>query len=195
VTGPIARSIGDAIGLGTTALTVWNLAKSPVMLVVVVGLVTLLYHATPNVRHPRLRVLSVGAVIAILTWLLSSAAFGLYVAHFASYNKTYGSLAGVIVFLLWLWITNLALLFGAEVDAERERSQELQAGMPAEEQLQLPPRDTRAVEKRQRKRVQRIRAGRRLRLRRQPGREPGLEHELEHELETEPRATRTGEES
>ena len=88
-----------------------------------------------------------GSVIAIATWILASAAFGFYVANFSSYNKTYGSLAGVVVFLLWLWITNLALLFGAELDAELERGRQLQAGIEAEEQLQLPPRDTRNIEK------------------------------------------------
>ena len=132
LTGPAAQAVGDAIGLGSTAVTIWNIAKWPVLLAVVVLIVALLYYATPNVKQPKFRWISVGAVVAILTWLLASAAFGLYVANFSSYNKTYGSLAGVIVFLLWLWITNLALLFGAELDAELERGRELQAGMPAE---------------------------------------------------------------
>ena len=133
LTGPAAQAVGDAIGLGSTVVTVWNIAKWPVLLAVVVLIVALLYYATPNVKQPKFRWISVGAVVAILTWVLASAAFGFYVANFSSYNKTYGSLAGVIVFLLWLWITNLALLFGAELDAELERGRELQAGMPAEE--------------------------------------------------------------
>jgi membrane protein len=163
VTGPLARSVGDVIGLGEGAVTAWNIAKWPVMLAIVVVLVAVLYYATPNIRQPKFRWVSVGAAIAIVVWLLASAAFGFYVAHFGSYNKTYGSLAGVIVFLLWLWLTNLALLFGAEVDAELERSRELQAGIEAEETLQLPPRDTRASNARAEKLKERVAEGRRLR--------------------------------
>ena len=163
VTGPAAKAVGDAVGLGSTAVTVWNIAKWPVMLVVVIGIVALLYYATPNVKQPRFRWISVGAAVAIVVWILASAAFGLYVATFASYDKTYGSLAGVVVFLLWLWLTNLALLFGAELDCELERGRELQAGLPAEESLQLPPRDTRTSRKQERKREQDIARGRELR--------------------------------
>ena len=163
VTGPAAKAVGDAIGLGSTAVMVWNIAKWPVMLLVVIGIVALLYYATPNVKQPRFRWISVGAAVAIVVWILASAAFGLYVATFASYDKTYGSLAGVVVFLLWLWLTNLALLFGAELDCELERGRELQAGLPAEESLQLPPRDTRNARKQARKREQDIARGRELR--------------------------------
>jgi membrane protein len=163
VSGPVAESVGRVLGLGGSVVTVWNLAKWPVILLIVVLLVGMLYQATPNVRQPRFRWLSVGAAIAILTWILASAAFGLYVANFGSYNKTYGSLAGVVVFLLWLWLTNLALLFGAEVDAELERSRQLQSGIEAEETLQLPPRDTRVSEKKARKREEQVAQGRRLR--------------------------------
>jgi membrane protein len=111
---------------------------------VVVSLIfSLLYYATPNVRQPRFRWFTVGAVIALVVWVLASLGFALYVSHFSSYNKTYGSLAAVIVFLMWLWISNLALLFGAEVDAELERERELAAGIPhADQTIQLPPRDT-----------------------------------------------------
>ena len=122
-----------------------------------------LYYATPNVKQPRFRWISVGAGLAIVVWILASAAFGLYVANFGSYNKTYGSLAGVIILLLWLWLTNLALLFGAEVDAEMERSRQLQAGIEAEETLQLPPRDTRRSEKEAAKLEAQIDQGRDLR--------------------------------
>lgn len=142
LTGPAAQAVGDAIGIGSTALTIWNIAKWPVMLAVVVVIVALLYYATPNVKQPKFRWISIGALVAIVVWVAASAAFGFYVANFASYDKTYGSLAGVIGFLLWLWITNLALLFGAELDAELERGRELQAGLPAEEVIQLPARDT-----------------------------------------------------
>jgi membrane protein len=163
VTGPAAQAVGDAIGVGSTAVTVWNIAKWPVMLVVVIVIVALLYYVTPNIRQPKFRWISVGACLAIVTWIVASFAFGLYVANFSSYNKTYGSLAGVAVFLLWLWITNLALLFGAELDAELERGRELQAGLPAEDQLQAPPRDTRASDKAERVRQDDIERARTLR--------------------------------
>ena len=163
VTGPLAQSVGDTIGLGKGAVTAWNIAKWPVMLAIVVVLVAMLYHATPNVRQPRFRWMSVGAAIAILVWVVASVAFGFYVASFGSYNKTYGSLAGVVVFLLWLWLTNLALLFGAEVDSELERSRELVAGIEAERTLQLPPRDTKVSEKKAQKLREHEQEGRELR--------------------------------
>ncbi|WP_243060672.1 YihY/virulence factor BrkB family protein [Nocardioides sp. SR21] len=163
LTGPAAQAVGDAIGLGDTTVTVWNIAKWPVLLAVVILIVALLYYATPNVRQPRFRWVSVGAVVAIVTWVAASVGFGFYVAGFASYDRTYGSLAGIVVFLLWLWITNLALLFGAELDAELERGRQLQAGFPAEEVLQLPPRNTRQIEKAERKEQKDIERGRRLR--------------------------------
>jgi membrane protein len=147
ISGPVAEVIGGYIGAGSTAVTVWNIARWPVLLCLVILGVALLYHSSPNVEQPRFRWLSVGAAIAIVVWVLASLGFGIYVANFGSYNKTLGALAGVIVFLLWLWITNLALLFGAEVDAELERGRQLQAGIPAETDLQLPLRDTSAIEK------------------------------------------------
>ena len=163
ITGPAAEAVGDAIGLGSTVVTVWNIAKWPVMLLVVMLIVGLLYYATPNVKQPKFRWISVGAAVAIVVWIIASALFGFYVANFSSYDKTYGSLAGVIVFLLWLWITNLALLFGGELDAELERGRELQAGMPAEEEIQLPPRDTRKIDKAEAKEREDVLRGRRLR--------------------------------
>jgi membrane protein len=163
LTGPAAEAVGNAIGLGSAAVTVWSIAKWPVLLAVVVVLVALLYYATPNVRQPKFKWISVGAVVAIVVWALASAAFGFYVANFSSYDQTYGSLAGVIAFLLWLWITNLALLFGAELDAELERGRQLQAGIAAEEELQLPPRDTRKSDKAAAKEREDVERGRRLR--------------------------------
>ena len=164
LTGPAAKAVGNAIGLGSTVVTVWNIAKWPVLLAIVVLIVALLYYATPNVKQPKFRWISVGAIVAILSWVVASALFGFYVANFSSYNKTYGSLAGIIVFLLWLWITNLALLFGAELDAELERGRELQAGMPAEEVIQLPARDTRKSDKAAKKNRKDVERGRALRL-------------------------------
>ncbi len=164
VSGPLADAIGDVVGLGDLATTIWGIVKWPVMLGIVVVMVAVLYYATPNVRQPKFRWVSVGAAVAILVWVLASVAFGFYVSHFGSYNKTYGSLAGIIVFLLWLWITNLALLFGAEVDAELERARQLQSGIEAEETLQLPPRDTRNSDKAEEKLEKKVAEGRRLRL-------------------------------
>jgi membrane protein len=165
ISGPVTSATGDAIGVGSTVQTVFSVVKWPIILAVVVLIVALLYYWTPNVRQPRFRWLSVGAVVAILTWAVASAAFGFYIANFSSYDRTYGSLAGVIVFLLWLWITNLALLFGAELDAELERGRELQSGIAAEESIQLPPRDDRNLEKRARKERADVLRGRELRSR------------------------------
>ncbi|ROS30798.1 YihY/virulence factor BrkB family protein [Cellulomonas sp. PhB150] len=163
LSGGVATSVGQTIGLSDVVVTVWNIAKWPVIVVLVIAAVAILYHSTPNVKQPKFRWVSLGAVVAILVWVLASAAFALYVANFSSYDKTYGSLAGVIVLLLWLWLTNLALLFGAELDAEVERGRELQGGIAAEETIQLPPRDTRASEKKQAKLDEDVERGRSLR--------------------------------
>ncbi len=163
VSGPVAQAIGDAVGLGDQAVTIWNIAKWPVLLLIVVVVIAILYYATPNVQQPKFRWMSTGAFIAIVVWALASAAFGFYVANFGSYNRTYGSLATVVVFLLWLWITNLALLFGAEIDSELERGRQLQAGIAAEEELQLPARDTRNIEKSREKEQKDIEMGRAIR--------------------------------
>lgn len=142
LTGPVADEIGDAIGVGGTATTIWDIAKWPVMLAVVLLIIGVLYHATPNVKLPGFKWVTPGAILAVVVWLVASAAFAFYVANFGSYNATYGSLGGAVVLLLWLWITNLALLMGMELNAERERSRELEAGVPgAERELQLDARD------------------------------------------------------
>ena len=161
--GPVASAIGSFIGLSDQALTVWNIAKWPVVVLLVVLVIAILYYGTPNVRQPKFRWLSVGAFVAILVWGLASVGFGFYVSKFSSYDATYGALAGVIVFLLWLWITNLALLFGAELDAEIERGRQLQAGIVAEETIQLPPRDTKASDKKAEKAQDDVDRGRALR--------------------------------
>ena len=140
VSGPIAEAVGSALGLGDTAVSVWGVAKWPVMLIVVMAMVAGLYYVAPNVRQPKLRWVSPGGVVAVLAWILASAAFGFYVSNFGSYNKTYGTLGGVITFLVWMWISNLALLFGAELDSELERERELKLGLPAEDELRLRPR-------------------------------------------------------
>jgi membrane protein len=146
VTGPLAEAVGDAVGAGSIAVTVWDIAKWPVLALVVSLIFSLLYFATPNVKQPKFKWFTAGGMLALVVWVLASAAFALYVATFASYNKTYGSLAAVIVFLVWLWLSNLAVLFGAEFNAEMERGRQLQAGMTeAEDTIQLPPRDTKKM--------------------------------------------------
>jgi membrane protein len=140
VSGPVAEAVGGAIGLGDTAVSVWGIAKWPVMLVVVMAMIAGLYYVAPNVRQPKLRWVSPGGVVAVLAWIVASAGFGFYVSNFGSYNKTYGTLGGVITFLVWMWISNLALLFGAELDSELERERELRLGLPAEDELRLRPR-------------------------------------------------------
>lgn len=163
ISGPLAEAVGNAIGLGSVAVTVWNIAKWPLILLFVVMVVAVLYYATPNVKQPKFRWISIGAAVAIVVWILASVLFGVYVANFSSYNKTYGALAGVIVFLLWIWITNVVLLFGAELDAELERGRQLQAGLPAERDLLLPPRDDRNVKKMEEAEEKDVEMGRTLR--------------------------------
>jgi membrane protein len=145
VTGPIARQVGDLVGAGSAAVTAWDIAKWPVIALVVVTMMSLLYYAAPNVKQPGFRWISPGAILALVLWLISSAAFAVYVANFASYNKTYGTLGGIVAFLVWLWISNIAVLLGAELNAELERGRELQGGLPAQRDIQLEPRDTRTM--------------------------------------------------
>jgi membrane protein len=142
LSGPVVKALGRAIGLGDTALTVWNIAKWPVIVVLVALMIAVLYYATPNVRLRGFKWVSPGAGVAILIWAVASALFAFYVANFGSYNKAYGALAGVIIFLVWFWLTNVALLFGIELDAEIERTRELREGVPrAEKEIQLDARE------------------------------------------------------
>ncbi len=163
LSGPVAEAIGNVIGLGSAALTVWGIAKWFVLAFVVVFLLALLYYATPNVRQPKFRWISIGAFVAIIVSALATAGFFFYVANFGNYNATYGALAGVIIFLLWVYIINAILLFGAELDSEIERARELQAGIHAEEELQLPARDTKASDKKARKHEEAVAEARNLR--------------------------------
>jgi len=141
VTGPVAKRVGDLLGVGSAAVTAWDIAKWPVIALVVITMFSILYYAAPNVRLPGFKWITPGGVVALLMWLVASALFAVYVASFSSYNKTYGALGGVIAFLVWLWISNIAVLFGAEINAELERERELVAGEPAEEEIQLEPRE------------------------------------------------------
>ncbi|HET9380785.1 MAG TPA: YihY/virulence factor BrkB family protein [Streptomyces sp.] len=143
-TGSLARQVGTSLGIGDTALTVWSIAKWPVLVVLVTVMIAILYWATPNAKVRGFRWITPGSFLALLIWLLASAGFAFYVANFASYNKTYGTMAGVIVFLVWLWISNLAILLGLEFDAETARQRAIAGGHPPEREPYAEPRDTRA---------------------------------------------------
>jgi membrane protein len=141
VSGPLARQAGNLFGVGDTAITVWGIVKWPVIVAIVMGMLAILYYIAPNVRHHGFRWITPGGIAATLLWIAASAGFALYVANFASYNKTYGSLAGVIVFLVWLWISNIAVLLGMELNAELERGREIESGVPQERTIAIEPRD------------------------------------------------------
>jgi membrane protein len=140
LSGPLAEQAGKLFGIQGTAVTVWNIAKWPVIVLVVITMVAILYYAAPNVRHPGFRWITPGGVLAVLLWIAASAGFAFYVANFSSYNKTYGSLAGVIVFLVWLWFSNVAILLGAELNAELERGREIESGVPEEQTIAIESR-------------------------------------------------------
>jgi membrane protein len=163
LSGPVAEAVGGLIGLSGVFLTIWDIAKWPVMVGLIIVIIAVLYYATPNVKQPKFKWMSLGSGIALFVFLLASVGFGFYVGNFGNYNKTYGALGGVIVMLLWLWILNMSLLFGAEFDAEMERGRQLQAGIKAEETIQLPPRDTKKSEKLQKQEEEDIQHGRELR--------------------------------
>jgi membrane protein len=142
--GGLAEQVGRAIGLGHAALTAWSYGKWPVLVLLVIVMIALLYWSAPNVRVRGLRWLTPGSVLAVVVWLAASAGFALYVANFGSYNKTYGALAGVIIFLVWLWLSNLAILLGLEFDAEIARQRAVAGGLPSDVEPYAEPRDTRA---------------------------------------------------
>jgi len=142
LTGPVVEAVAGPLGIGDTAVTAWTIAKWPVLVLVVVMMIAVLYYVAPNVRQAGFRWVTPGSVVALLLWALASVGFAFYVANFGSYDETYGTLGGVITFLVWLWITNIAVLLGAELNAELERSRELEAGVPdAEREIQLAPRE------------------------------------------------------
>ena len=146
LTGGLAEKVGNLIGLGDTAVTAWNIAKWPVLLLVVSFMFALLYWAAPNVKQAGFRWVSPGGILAVVGWLIASLAFAFYVGNFGSYNKTYGALGGVVVFLVWLWISNIVILLGAEFNAELERGRAIEAGMrPEDREPFAEPRDTRKM--------------------------------------------------
>ncbi|GAA4377219.1 YihY/virulence factor BrkB family protein [Paeniglutamicibacter cryotolerans] len=164
LSGPVARGIGNAVGLGDETLMLWNIAKWPVLALVAVLMVAVLYYFTPNVRRRKFRFMSLGAFGALIILAVATVGFFFYVSNFSNYNRTYGSIGGVIVLLLWLWIGNISLLLGAEFDAELERARELQAGIPAEEKVLLPPRESTAIIKKELARYDDVDRGRALRV-------------------------------
>jgi membrane protein len=146
LTGGIATEVGSLVGVGDTAVSVWNIAKWPVILLVVSFMFAVLYWAAPNVKQPGFRWLSPGGILAVVGWLIASGAFAFYVSNFGSYNKTYGTLGGVIIFLVWLWLSNIMVLLGAELNAELERGRAIEAGMrPEDKEPFAEPRDTRKM--------------------------------------------------
>ncbi len=146
-TGTLAEQAGRVLGIGQTALTVWGILKWPILVITVALVLALLYWAAPNVEQPGFRWLTPGSMLAIVVWIIASAAFGFYVGNFGSYSKTYAALAGVIIFLIWLWITNIAVLLGVEFDAELARERAIEAGHPPEKEPYLEPRDTKKIDK------------------------------------------------
>lgn len=144
---PVSQSLGRAMGAGEVTLTIWRIARWPVVVLVVVLVVAILYYFAPNIQHAHFRLVSVGAVVAILLFAAASVGFGFYVANLADYDRVYGSFAGIVIFLVWLWIGNIALVIGAHLDAEMERVRELRRGIPAERELQVQVRDTERLER------------------------------------------------
>jgi membrane protein len=146
LTGGLAEQVGKVIGIDRAVVDVWQIAKWPVLLVIVSLMFAILYWAAPNVKHPKFRWVSPGGLLAVVLWIVASAAFAFYVASFGSYNETYGAMGGVIVFLIWLWITNIAVLLGAELNAELERGRQIEGGMDEDREPFLEPRDTRKMD-------------------------------------------------
>jgi membrane protein len=142
LSGPIVGALGSSLGISDTALTVWRYAKWPAMILLVLVIFGALYYTSPNARPTGVRWVTGGAVLALALWIVASIALALYVANFGSYDKTYGTLGGVVVFLIWLWVTNMAILLGAEFNAETERARQLESGVPgAEHDLKLAERE------------------------------------------------------
>ena len=154
LTGPVANQVGQAFGIGHAAVLIWDIVKWPVLIVIVSLMLSLLYKATPNIRQPRFRWISAGGIVAVLIWLIASGLFAVYVSFSGSYNKTYGSLATVIVFLVWLWITNIAILLGAEFNAEAQRERAIRIGLPDDLEPYEELRDTRKLDEPEKRRVE-----------------------------------------
>src|SRR5438270_6679661 len=157
LTGPIASQVGTAFGIGHAAVLIWGIAKWPVLVIIVSAMFSLLYKASPNVRQPAFRWISAGGILAVILWLIASGLFAVYVSFSGSYNKTYGSLATVIIFLVWLWISNVAILLGAEFNAETQRERAIRAGLPEDVEPFAELRDTRKLNDPEKHRVEQAR--------------------------------------
>ncbi len=140
LTGGLAKQVGNTLGVGSSAVTAWDIAKWPVLVVLVALMLAILYYASPNVRQPGFKWVTPGGLVAVVLWIVASALFALYVANFAHYNKTYGSLGGIIVFLIWLWLSNAVILFGAEMNAELARARAIEGGQDPGKEPFLEPR-------------------------------------------------------
>jgi membrane protein len=161
VSGPVANEVGNAVGVGHGAVLVWDIAKWPVLLILVSFLLAILFWASPNAKQGGIRWISLGGMVATILWIVISALFALYVTNFSSYDKTYGSLAGVVIFMVWLWLTNVALLLGAEVNAELDHGRAIAEGLPADVRPFTEPRDTSKLSEGDRRTVEEARAARR----------------------------------
>jgi membrane protein len=149
-TGGLATQAGKVLGVGGAAVTAWDIAKWPILFLIVSFMLALLYWGAPNVKQPGFRWITPGSVLAVVLWIIASAAFAFYVGNFGSYNKTYGAIGGVIIFLVWLWISNVAVLLGVEFNAELERGRRIEAGQPPDREPFVEPRDTRKMSDRAR---------------------------------------------
>lgn len=159
--GPVAQQIGDFLGVGSTVVTIWSITKWPVLFVLVSLLLAILFWASPNARQGGVKWISPGGVIAVLLWVIVSGLFAVYIANFSSYDKTYGSLAGVVIFLVWLWLTNIALLLGAEVNAELDHGKAIARGLAEDVQPFAEPRDTRKLDDEEKKAIRAVNSARR----------------------------------
>ena len=152
LSGPVSSGIGDSLGIGSTPRVIWSIVKWPLLVVAISLMVAILYYTTPNAKLHRFRWVRLGALLSVIGVVAASLLFALYVKNFAHFDRTYSSFAGIIIVLLWVWISNLTLLFGAEFDTQIERARQLEAGVHADEKIQLPPRDSTLIERNARRR-------------------------------------------
>ena len=160
VSGPVARQIGDVIGVGDTTVLLWGILKWPVLVVLISVLLAVLFWASPNAKQAGIKWVSPGGLIAVLLWMVISGIFAVYVANFSSYDKTYGSMAGVVIFLVWLWLSNIAILLGAEINAELDHGKAIEEGLPPEAAPFALPRDTRKLDAQEQARLDEVAAQR-----------------------------------
>jgi membrane protein len=160
VSGPVAQQIGDLINVGDTTVLLWSILKWPVLIVLISLLLAVLFWAAPNAQQAGIKWVSPGGLIAVLLWVVVSAVFAVYVANFSSYDKTYGSLAGVVIFLVWLWLSNVAILLGAEINAELDHAKAIAEGLPEDAEPFALPRDTRKLSEPERARLEEVAAQR-----------------------------------